>query len=351
MCLLPRTVAADRGIVNALNVVMSFVNPDVDTAYIEPQQYNLTAMIEATRQYDYYRLSSGDDYSVSFSPKARTSVGPYICYSWALLGYMFDINFGTTTFSGGNTDINLDLYTSAFGVNLLYRKMGGYDIQSILVDGQDISDKLRGISFPGHKVEAKGINAYYVLSPQTYSHQAIYSQTNRQIRSAGSFVVGAGYDKHSVKTDWDALRNEIRNATDGSVVLSEDASTYDKIDYATASFSLGYGYNWAFAKNWVVGSQLVGSVSYIWSSGIGYEPQSNVLNVIRDFTIGKVTLDATYRLGIVWNNSRWFAGANAIVSSYNYHHSRLWASNNFASLNAYVGFNFWRSKKYRTRKD
>ena len=65
---------------------------------------------------------------------------------------------------------------------------------------------------------------------------------------------------------------------------------------------------------------------------------------VKDFKINNFTFDGTLRLGLVWNNAKWFAGASAIYHTYHYHQDKLRADNIFGQLNVYVGYNFWRKK-------
>ena len=66
--------------------------------------------------------------------------------------------------------------------------------------------------------------------------------------------------------------------------------------------------------------------------------------MVKDFKINNFTFDGTVRLGLVWNNAKWFAGASAIYHTYHYHQDKLRADNIFGQLNIYVGYNFWRKK-------
>ena len=55
-------------------------------------------------------------------------------------------------------------------------------------------------------------------------------------------------------------------------------------------------------------------------------------------------IDGVGRFGVVWNNMRWYAGANAIVHTYNYKKPEFSTNNMFGSINIYVGVNFGRIK-------
>ena len=64
----------------------------IDTAYIEPQHYNYTVMLQNTNTYEVYRLSTEHGNSVTFAPKPSVKLGPYLGWRWVFLGYTFDLN-------------------------------------------------------------------------------------------------------------------------------------------------------------------------------------------------------------------------------------------------------------------
>ena len=57
-----------------------------------------------------------------------------------------------------------------------------------------------------------------------------------------------------------------------------------------------------------------------------------------------------YFARVVYNNTRWYVGASAILRTNNYRTSRFRANNVFGSLNAYIGYNFMLKDKYKKKK-
>lgn len=68
------------------------------------------------------------------------------------------------------------------------------------------------------------------------------------------------------------------------------------------------------------------------------------------FDINNVNIDGIGRFGLVFNNTRFFAGLSAIVYWNNYKKSRFSASNIYGTVNAYVGYNFGKRGRYKNRK-
>ena len=57
-------------------------------------------------------------------------------------------------------------------------------------------------------------------------------------------MAGFSYSQHNISFDYEKLPGEVR-------VQLHDALLFKKVKYSDYSISVGYGYNWVFAKNWV----------------------------------------------------------------------------------------------------
>ena len=333
-----------RGVAKALSSVIGFFSPQPDSNYIESQKYNLTAMAQVTNTDDHFVLTGRSDNSIAFSPARRVKVGPYFGWRWLFFGYTFNIK--DFDISHSDIDINTSIYTPAVGVDFLYRKLGGgYQIRDFSLEGIGKIDMFDGMTTNSLDIDIFFLNVFYALNSRRYSHQAVFNQTNRQIHSAGSWIVGTGYNQCRVTMDWVRFHEELNHKLPDkgeSYEYNDSALFFRSLSYRSMPFSLGYGYNYAFAKNWCAGLQVLGSLSYMWSKGDAYDDKVFIDSIIKDFSFSNFTFDGTIRLGVVWNNSRWFAGANVIYHTYHYHESHLQADNIFGTLNFYVGFNFWR---------
>lgn len=341
------TVSAEserRGLSKVLASVLGFFSPEPDSNYIESQKYNFTAMAQMTNTDDHFVLTGEKENSITFSPQRKTKVGPFFGWRWLFFGYTFNLN--SLDIGHSDIDINTSIYTPAVGIDLLYRKMGGgYKIREFSLEGIGKIDTFNGLSTNSLDIDIFSLNLYYALNSRRYSHQAVFNQTNRQIRSAGSWIVGTGYNQCRVTMDWVGFHDELRQklpTPDISKEYNDSALFFKSLSYRSLPLTVGYGYNLAFGKNWSAGLQLLASLSYIWSKGDAYDDRVFIDSILKDFSFSNFTFDGTIRLGVVWNNSRWFAGANAIYHTYHYHQSHLEANNIFGTINFYVGFNFWR---------
>lgn len=84
--------------------------------------------------------------------------------------------------------------------------------------------------------------------------------------------------------------------------------------YSDISVSCGYAYNWVFAKNFLFNASLSLGLAYNKSKS---DTEHSRLD-IHDFSFNNFNLDGIGRFGIVWNNTKWYAGASAVIHTYNY---------------------------------
>lgn len=313
---------------------------ETDTSFIEPQHYNYAFMMQNTNTYERYRISSESGLSVSFSPDMTYRVGPYFGWRWIFLGYTFDINH----ISNGHRkkEFDVSLYSNLMSVDFYYRKTGtDYHIREIVPGDERATLTHLDIPFSGLNVGITGLNLTYIFNHKRFSYPAAFSQSTVQRHSCGSALAGIGYTRHSAELDFDELQKTFDQLPEQYGEVSLDSSLrFEHIKYTYFALSGGYAYNWVFAHNWLAAASLTLSVGYKSSSGNLFTDY----DIRRDFNFRNLAFDGTGRLGIVWNNTRWFAGMSAIAHSYNYRKKKFSTNNTFGSLNFYVGLNFGRKR-------
>ena len=324
---------------------------EIDSSYIEPQHYNLTFMMQNTNTYEVYRLSNSQQQSITFAPETAVKVGPYFGWRWAVLGYTLDIrHLSLKSDSRRRKEYNLSFYSSVMGLDIYFRKTGNdYKIRNIYL-GEDVDTQpLRGADFSGLSSSIKGFNLYYIINHRKFSYPAAFSQSTVQRRSAGSMLLGIGYTRHKLSMNW----VEMGRLIDRHLQLPQEVTRLDTtlrsttVRYTDISLSAGYAYNWVFAHNWLLAGSLSLGLSYKETTG---DMEHRRLS-FREFTLSNLSLDGIGRFGIVWNNTRWYAGASTILHAYNYRRKQFSTNNFFGSINVYVGVNFIRKGNQNKRKN
>lgn len=340
----------NRKIKPAFKSIARFFSPEFDSTYIESQKYNFTVMALCERNDDHFILSSTDkkegaSYYIDMAPKSSVQFGPYFGWRWLFYGYTF--NLSTIKLNNSGIDINFNIYTPSLGIDLIYRDLGdNYRIRKMDTNNESITKSVEGLSVSGLDIDILGVKAFYIVNPKRYSHQAIFNQTNRQIKSAGSWLFGTGWYKNSISMDWDRFSSNINSNTNITLDHDFNDSTlfFRKIVYSSVPITAGYGYNWVFSRNWAAGAQVLGSVSYMWTYSDAKQTSFSLKKMINSMSFSNFALDGALRIGVVWNNSQWFAGVDAIYNTYNYRNKYLKVANIFGTINLYAGFNFWKRK-------
>lgn len=315
-----------------------------DSSYIEDQHFNYTVMLQNTNTYELYTLRNNNGQSITFAPDPSYRLGPYVGWRWIFLGYTVDLKHINASSSHTNkTEFDLSLYSSMLGVDLFWRQTGNdYHVQRMHLGDHIDTAPMHKAPFDGFKSSIKGFNLYYIFNHRRFSYPAAYAQSTVQRRSAGSMLLGIGYTRHKLEVDWDKLSDIVadRLSVDKKVGVIDSSLMFSEIKYTDINASCGYAYNWVFAKNWLFNASLSVGVAYNQSNSDGEANRKDFMN----FSFKNLNFDGIGRFAIVWNNTRWYAGASTIIHSYNYKKEKFSTNNSFGSLNVYVGVNFGRKR-------
>ena len=306
----------------------------IDTNYISPNLYNLAFMLEHSTWYEHYQLGTNQNNQIqklNFSPNLGTKMGIYFGWRWIFLGYTFDVEdlFGENKNKPKKKEMSLNIYSSKFGMDLYYRKTGS-DFKLRSQEGFNLDEQIKNIQFDGLQSNIIGLNAYWIFNHKKFSYPAAYSQSTNQRKSAGSFMAGFSYSRHKIFFDHNKLPDPMKENLNPQL-------QFNKIKYSDYSLGFGYGYNWVFAKNWVSNLSLL--------PGIGFKKSKIDDNDFKDeHWIKDINFDLITRAAVVYNNSKYFAGASLVMHTYDYRKPNLSVTNSFGTLRIYAGFNFWKRK-------
>lgn len=324
-------------------LIDSFSNQD--TLYVEPQHYNWALMLQSITTYDYYRLSTTgpNGQSISFSPQIDIRMGPYFGWRWVFLGYTVDLRNFNIFKKSPKFEIDASIYSARFGADVFYRRtVNDYKIRSVNMGNDIDTSPLEDVPFDGLNVSITGVNLYYIFNYKHFSYPAAFAQSSCQKISCGSWMAGLGFLNNSIEFDYERLE-ELAKQYLGKEVQLDSGLKFNNIKYRDISASVGYAYNWVFARNWLLCSSLAMALSYKESYTADGKDQT------KGFSFNNFNVDGIGRFGIVWNNTKWYAGASVIVRAYNYHKSRFATNNIFGDFNIYVGLNFGPRKPYRKK--
>lgn len=333
--------AADAKPKGFFRKITDYIN-DIDTFYISPNRYNLAFMLENSNWYENYRFHTAGDENpqkLRIAPKVNYKLGAYFGWRWIFLGYSIDLRhlFGKNKVSEQRTEFSLSLYSSVAGCDVYYRKSGRAfkirNAESFRPEGY--TGKLDK-NFNGLWANIAGLNAYWILNHRRFSYPAAYSQSTNQRRNAGSVIAGFSFSTHKIKFDYNLLPSYILDRLDSRL-------KFKNVTYTDYSLSVGYTYNWVFARNFLLNVSLAPAIAYKKS-------KTNSENA--DYPILKnINFDVVTRAGITYNNSKYFIGASLVMNTFGYRSDNFFMSNSFGTVRIYAGFNFWKKKQYRKQEN
>lgn len=323
---------------------------NIDTTYITPQLYDYAFMLQNTTTYEEFSISGRgkERQRLRFAPRPTFRLGGYFGWRWLFLGYTFDLTglLGHKSATKQKTEMDLSFYTSKLGIDLYYRKTGSdfrclnlnslYDEEHPKIDG--LSDQFSGLN-----IRMRGFNVYYIFNHRHFSYPAAFSQSTVQRKSAGTFKLGFSFTHHKVSLNDQAFDDRLRPYLDPSMF-------FESVKYNDYSITFGYAYNWVFAKNFLLCISATPGLAYnvtYYKTGNGKDNETFEKQKF-DFSLDKINLDFIGRLGLVYNNTKYFVGASFIFHSFDYKNKSVELNNSFGSLNIYAGFNFKRKKEYKS---
>lgn len=309
---------------------------ETDTTYIDDYYYTLTTWFNTFSKnnritiYDKQRPSS-----LAYVPNISASFGPGIGYKWAAVDFAF--------ISTRPLDRNLYGKTSKLDVQ------GHFHMKKFLIDGTlqyykgfylydypDSAGIFRTDSTPYVRPDIQqlscGASLLYAFNWDKYSLPASFSQSQRQKKSKGTWVIGGQMTFFTVGGDSNFIPTPVRPYMDSSAYLS-----------GIGSFSIGIigGYLYTIVyKNWYITGALIpgfGRQTYIYA----------LLNDTAPHYDNSRTTGKFYgRLSLGYNGPNFYTGISTIAETSDFRNStKSYLSHNFSVVRFFVGYRFFIRKR------
>lgn len=241
----PLTVAAQR--LDFLDVLFGGRNSPVDTNYIREYRTFLTPRVFGSNRLHRFDVRAANlNYgTVNYVPNLPPSIGVGAWYKNLGLAISFQNPWAPDLFKNRletrATDIQLNLYSRRFGIDLFYQDYLGYNIENFtsVFPGAAPNDPLQ--QRPDIGTFTVGGNFFYLFGWRKFSYRAAFIQTERQKKSAGSWIALGGFNFHNV----DATRPFLENLPPAPQPPQIPGAYYQK-QGRFYNLSLGGGYAHTF---------------------------------------------------------------------------------------------------------
>lgn len=297
-----------------------------DTTYVAGTGYKWNVKLRTESWTDYYNLHFDNDTEMSMISNPSTSVGFYLTYMAVSVGYDMNLSKYFNGSEEARRRWNFGFNCMLFSANLYFVQNDvGTRISTFRPYGKETTHP--DIEYKGINNTNWGFDLCYFFTHKRYSHAAAFNFSRIQQRSGGSFFAGFSFNRIKYDFDFNGLPPEISDALPGAIPYNHYmVNTHNYI------LSGGYGYNWVFARHWLLGAS--GNLMYGLSDGY-YEDTANK----------KTTFTAMSRaqLSVVWNNKHWFAGiiGNARIGMVRDHKRTLLSSVINMEVSLGYRFNLW----------
>ncbi len=214
------------------------VRAQVDSTYIKPFDEELSLGTYFYYQYTSLVYEREGHPAVTYRPNSPIGVG----FSFSYKNFGIGAGMGVRSFRNkkyGDTKA-LDLQYHYFGRNLMadiffQQYKGYYKVEK----NQEIA------LYPDIGVTQYGIHAEYVFNNKQFSYKAAFNQSERQLKSAGSFHLGGGVYYNKLTSD-------------STLTLYGDK----KFRNYQLSVTGGYGYNWVLSKQFHIAASMSLGVNF-----------------------------------------------------------------------------------------
>lgn len=197
------------------------------------------------------KLNLSGKYNISYRPDKSNDIGLYAAYK----KFGFGVGIGALGGELGETKSNVKFYD--FRLNYYGRRVGVdghfqfYRSFNVAGSSDVLPDSTMATNRADQKLNNIGINIYYNLNEE-HSFKAVYSHTERQLKSNGAFLLGLSHVYTYLQADSNYFTDDV-------------ISQYDVDDYTrqTKLFSImpivGYQYTIVYKKFYLSPLLLIGA--------------------------------------------------------------------------------------------
>ena len=256
------------------------------------------------------------DFNYKWGSKISTGVGKslggWIGYRGYGLGYQ--VTMGEQKGSNFNIGLGGSKYTLRLSIRKFKTEETDIHFRGNLPDIEDskFDDRLKMEMDEPIRVSSILLDGYYMFNGKHFSNTAGYDQSTIQMRSAGSFIVGASWLNASI--DYSANMNTF------FVIMMNNCG---RIRINQVNIGAGYAYNWVPCKGLLVNAMFMPTITpysqlkvwnYDFDETDNYEYKSSDVN----YSYSRIKVNLCSWVTLVYNYKDWFATAKGQWNQFSY---------------------------------
>lgn len=256
--------------------VQPFYFKDHDSSYYQSFERYLTARFYFSQKYAGLELERSSTVSrFRYIPNTSLTMGVGITYQSISVNLGYGFGFLNTDKERGKTkylDLQSHIYGRQWIVDLTGQFYKGYYLTPRgLAAATPESFYLR----PDLRIRLFGVSAYHMQNADRFSYRAAHLQNEKQIKSAGSLLIGAEIYYGILKADSSLV----------PAVLSENYGQKGirRLDFVKIGPGIGYAYTYVIKKDFFVTGSLCASLSLDYSYQHGVSDKAAKFNLNKGF--------------------------------------------------------------------
>lgn len=270
-----------------------------DSTYVEGFDNKWRFTLKCNNWFDAYRGHlTNKRMAITMSSYVTTKFGAHISYKGFGLGYMLNLKDVFTGRRLDNRRWDGSINTSRVAIEWYYTKdRSEVDIHRL---GDFGKDKWQSYEFNGLERKAYGAYAYYFFNHRHFCQSAAYGMSRKQLRSAGSFILGLHANHQDISMDFDWMDDEM------TAYLPDSIMDY-RFTYRDYCVLVGYGFNWVPRHKWLINVTVIPSIGLRHSRPTSVEGDRLMLST-----------NVRIKLAMVLNRKKWSYGFNFVSDGHWY---------------------------------
>ena len=272
----------------------------LDTNYVEDYTEWLTTRLYLLYQNATFVISTNEVDNIIFQPNTDIKLGIAGFYKWFGLGLSITnpfYQFNKETYGKTSAiDLRINAFGRAVAAEVFIQNFHGFYIRNVHPAYN------RFYILPDMNLFSLGAYGYWIYNSRKFSLRAAFVQNERQVKSAGSFMIRPGFSYFQVSSDTGIIPGEIIK----TYKLAPDEIIKEG-DFYSISLAPGYSYTFVFLKRIYFNAAVFPGVAWLSYSYKGKNDNYSRSDFI--FQLG-------IRLAAGYNTKKWYIGG-AVITGFN----------------------------------
>jgi hypothetical protein len=225
-----------------------------DSNYIRSYDTTVTTRLYFSQKYLALNIKDGDSsLLIKYWPHKKLAIGLGATYGWLTI----NLSVGVVYLNQANKSLEktktLDLQAHLYGPKVGVDFLGLYYKGFFLHPKGTATSTNNWYARPDLALTQIGISGYYVLNWRKFSYRAAYLQNEWQVKSGGSFLLGADIFYEQASADSAFIPSDFKN--------SFGSAGIQKIVFGDIGPGAGYAYTLVLAKHFFITGSATGTLS------------------------------------------------------------------------------------------